>query len=202
MFPLSTVLFPGASLPLHVFEPRYRALLADSLVGNGGFGVVLIDRGSEVGGGDHRVDVGTMADIVQVFGVEGGRSMVMTRGTRRIRVARWLSDDPYPRAMVEDHPSPTGPDGARGVEEARRALARLCSLLSELGEDVALPPGPDPSGSDEALAWALCRRAPLGPLDQQSLLASPDTSSRMTRLAELCRAAADDVVHLLSDGGR
>src|SRR5579872_2372849 len=101
MFPLSTVLFPGASLPLHVFEPRYRALLADSLAGDGGFGVVLIDRGSEVGGGDHRVDVGTMADIVQVFGVEGGRSMVMTRGTRRIRVARWLSDDPYPRAEVE-----------------------------------------------------------------------------------------------------
>lgn len=200
MFPLSTVLFPGAALPLHVFEPRYRALLADCLAGGGEFGVVLIDRGSEVGGGDHRVDVGTMARIAQVMGMDGGRSLVMSHGVRRIRVARWLADDPYPRAEVDDHPSGAGPDARRAVDEARGALARLRSLLSELGDVPALPPGLDLGGTDDEIGWTLCRLAPLGPLDQQSLLAAPELSDRMAMLAELCRAAADDVVQLLSDG--
>ena len=63
MFPLSTVLFPQAGLPLHVFEERYRTLMAECLDGDGEFGVVLIARGSEVGGGDQRVDIGTVARI-------------------------------------------------------------------------------------------------------------------------------------------
>ena len=54
MFPLSAVLFPYATMPLHVFEPRYRALMHDCLAGDRRFGVVLIERGSEVGGGDQR----------------------------------------------------------------------------------------------------------------------------------------------------
>ena len=57
MFPLGTVLFPYAVLPLHVFEPRYRALTEHCLAGDGCFGVVLIERGSEVGGGDTRFAV-------------------------------------------------------------------------------------------------------------------------------------------------
>ncbi|HEX4162859.1 MAG TPA: LON peptidase substrate-binding domain-containing protein, partial [Acidimicrobiales bacterium] len=54
MFPLSAVLFPQATMPLHVFEPRYRQLMHDCLEGDPRFGVVLIERGSEVGGGDQR----------------------------------------------------------------------------------------------------------------------------------------------------
>ena len=58
MFPLGTVLLPGAPLPLQVFEPRYRGLTHDCLAGVPEFGVVLIERGSEVGGGDVRTNVG------------------------------------------------------------------------------------------------------------------------------------------------
>ena len=65
MFPLGTVLLPFAHLPLHIFEPRYRALVKDCLAGDGEFGVVLIERGHEVGGGDVRFGVGTVARIVQ-----------------------------------------------------------------------------------------------------------------------------------------
>jgi Lon protease-like protein len=205
MFPLSTVLFPGAPLPLHVFEPRYRALLADCLAGDGSFGVVLIDRGSEVGGGDHRVNVGTMARVTQVIGLEGGRSMVMAEGISRIRVERWLPDDPYPRALVADHPSrdePDAPDAGETVEAARRAMARLRSLLSELGDSPAWPSDLHLPGRDDEVGWALCQLAPLGPLDRQSLLAAADLTARMELLAELCRAAGDDVVHLLSDESR
>jgi len=59
MFPLGMVHFPGIVLPLRVFEPRYRQLTADCLAGDGEFGVVLIERGWEVGGGDTRFNVGT-----------------------------------------------------------------------------------------------------------------------------------------------
>ena len=59
MFPLSAVLFPHSSMPLHVFEPRYRELMRDCLAGDGRFGIVLIERGSEVGGGDERSTLGT-----------------------------------------------------------------------------------------------------------------------------------------------
>ena len=66
MFPLGTVLFPYATLPLHVFEPRYRVLVHDCLASDAPeFGVVLIERGSEVGGGDVRFRTGTVARLVE-----------------------------------------------------------------------------------------------------------------------------------------
>ena len=60
MFPLGTVLLPSVLLPLHIFEERYRTLIRDVLDADREFGVVLIERGSEVGGGDTRSSVGTL----------------------------------------------------------------------------------------------------------------------------------------------
>ena len=82
MFPLGSVLFPGALLPLHVFEARYRRLVQDCLAGEPEFGVVLIDRGHEVGGGDVRREVGTVARILEVRELPDGRcpqARVLTR---------------------------------------------------------------------------------------------------------------------------
>src|SRR6476646_946546 len=105
MFPLGSVLLPGGVLPLHVFEPRYRALVQDCLASaEHEFGVVLIERGFEVGGGDFRCLVGTVARMVQVAELDDGRYALVTIGTRRIRVNGWLPDDPYPKADVEDWP--------------------------------------------------------------------------------------------------
>ena len=84
MFPLGTVLFPYATLPLHVFEPRYRLMTRHVLDGDHEFGVVLIERGSEVGGGDVRFDVGTVARVVQIAEVPDGRYALVTVGVRRI----------------------------------------------------------------------------------------------------------------------
>src|SRR5438445_9063509 len=100
MFPLQTVLFPGVAMPLHVFEPRYRALTRHCLDGDGRFGVVLIERGSEVGGGDVRVSVGTRALIVESAELPDGRWVLMVVGVERVEVSRWLPDDPYPQAEV------------------------------------------------------------------------------------------------------
>ena len=82
MFPLGTVLFPNAPLPLHVFEPRYRELTETCLRGDGRFGVVLIERGREVGGGDSRFSVGTVARIVEAARTPDGRYLLATEGVQ------------------------------------------------------------------------------------------------------------------------
>src|SRR5436305_2067376 len=102
MFPLGMVLLPTGVLPLHVFEPRYRELVRVCLDGGREFAVVLIERGSEVGGGDVRVDVGTRARITDARELPDGRWYLLTVGTARLVVRRWLPDEPYPRAEVDD----------------------------------------------------------------------------------------------------
>ena len=200
MFPLSTVLFPHAGLPLHVFEPRYRALLSDCLGGAREFGVVLIARGSEVGGGDQRVDIGTVARISQVTELDDGRMMVMASGTHRIRVHRWLVDDPYPCAMVEEFPDEQDHRDDDGLATAEGAVRRVRSLMSELGDVPAVAHDLDLSGDDRAVGWQLCALAPLNLIDRQQLLGSASLSSRMALLADLCDAMAEDVVALLAGG--
>src|SRR6478736_2124730 len=149
MFPLGTVLLPGAVLPLHVFEPRYRSLVQDCLAAEDHeFGVVLIDRGQEVGGGDVRRVVGTVARMAQVAELEGGRYAVVAVGTRRIRVERWLDDDPYPRAEVEDWPHDETADGEEELAElygrVGSRVRRVAAWAIGLG-DVAGDPSTDRS---------------------------------------------------------
>ena len=64
MFPLGCVLFPEAILPLHVFEERYRVMVEEIMDTDRSFGVVLIERGNEVGGGEIRKEIGTLAEII------------------------------------------------------------------------------------------------------------------------------------------
>jgi Lon protease-like protein len=200
MFPLSTVLFPHAGLPLHVFEERYRELMADCLGRDAEFGVVLIARGSEVGGGDQRVNVGTVARISDVSELVDGRMMVMAHGVERIRVCRWLSDDPYPRATVDELPDAMGSGHDHAVTRGGEAVRRLRSLLSELGDVPALPHDLAISGTVDEIGWQLCQLAPLNLIDRQQLLSSGTLAARMDLLAELCDAMAADVVGLLAGG--
>jgi uncharacterized protein len=200
MFPLSTVLFPHAALPLHVFELRYRALMADCLAVDGEFGVVLIARGSEVGGGEQRVDVGTVARVSHVADLEDGRMLVVARGAGRVRVDRWLPDRPYPRALVEDLPLECHTGDAPAILGAESAVRRLRSLLSELGDVPALPHDLDIAGHDEEIGWQLCELAPLNLIDRQELLACVDLGAQMDLLCELCTAMAEDVVTMLAGG--
>ena len=111
MFPLGSVLFPSLVLPLHVFEERYRTLMRHVLDGDHEFGVCLIERGSEVGGGDFRSGIGTVATVQEAAELPDGRWAVVTVGTRRIRVERWLDDDPYPRAVDGRGRAPRRRDG-------------------------------------------------------------------------------------------
>jgi hypothetical protein len=200
MFPLSTVLFPEAGLPLHVFEERYRALMAHCLQADGEFGVVLISRGSEVGGGDERVDIGTVARIANVAELEDGRMLVVATGVRRVRVEEWLPDDPYPRARVEDLPDDAGRCAGEVLAAAEGSLRRLRSLLSELGDVPALPHSLRISGGPDQIGWQLCDMAPLASIDLQRLLAAGGLEARMTLLVDLCDAMTRDVIGVLSAG--
>lgn len=192
MFPLGSVLFPSMILPLHVFEPRYRALVDDCVAGDGEFGVVLIERGSEVGGGDVRTEVGTVAQILQIERFDDGRCALAAVGTRRIRVRRWLEDDPYPRAEVADWDDPDGtaPDLDAVDPLFRRALA----LAAELGEAPA--PLDVELADDAALAtFQIAALGPLGPADRQAVLATERAADRaillvdqLTDAVELLRA--------------
>jgi Lon protease-like protein len=185
MFPLGTVLFPYAVLPLHVFEPRYRALTEHCLAGDGCFGVVLIERGSEVGGGDTRFAVGTVARIARAGQLPDGRYVLATVGTQRFRVREWLPDDPYPLAEVDLLDDPGAGADTDQCEEVGRLLRRVLALRAELGE-----PGP---GVDVELTtddvtragYEAAALAPLGPLDAQALLELDDPGARLSRLAHL-----------------
>jgi hypothetical protein len=201
MFPLGTVLLPGAFLPLQVFEPRYRALVHDCLEGTPEFGVVLIERGFEVGGGDSRFDVGCVARIVEVGELPQGRIALASVGDRRVRIDRWLDDDPYPRADVTDWPDPAPTGGEEGrrddvVAELRRVLA----LASELGEPV--PPAAALDVLDDVVlaSYQLAALTPVGPLDRLALLASGDVHARFDLLSNLLADLADVLASRLGGG--
>jgi Lon protease-like protein len=192
MFPLGTVLFPHAVLPLHVFEPRYREMMQRCLAADGEFGVVLIERGSEVGGGDTRFDVGTLARIVQAAELPDGRYAIASVGRARIQVVRWLTDDPFPRAEVEPLPE-SEPDAAtlRGRDGAVQAFAEVLQLWHRLDERVPIAPAP---ASDDAVrdVYEIAAAAPIGPLDAQRVLAA-STEDRGALLEQTLRDVAGDL---------
>ncbi|HET7487356.1 MAG TPA: LON peptidase substrate-binding domain-containing protein [Acidimicrobiales bacterium] len=200
MFPLGGVLVPGALLPLHVFEPRYQALVHDCLRDRGEFGVVLIERGWEVGGGDVRFGVGTVAHIRETAPLGDGRWALVAVGTRRLRVVSWLPDDPYPLALVEELPEEPFPeDGASALREAEGAVRRALALAGELGEapapaTFALHPEP------ELASWQLAAVAPLGPVDQQRLLEAAGHAERLPLLTAMAADAAAGLAYRLSGG--
>jgi Lon protease-like protein len=197
MFPLGSVLVPGAVLPLHIFEPRYRVLMFDCVRAEPEFGVVLIERGFEVGGGDERFAVGTLARITEAAELPDGRWVIAAVGTDRIRVEEWLDDDPYPLAMVERLTEPAFDDaGAEARTRAEAEVRRALALCAELGLQV-----PDPGVelvADPAMAvWQLVALAPLGSYDKQRLLEIEDHGSRLATLAVLAEEQATVLAHRL-----
>jgi hypothetical protein len=197
MFPLGTVLLPSAHLPLHIFEPRYRALVKDVLAGDGEFGVVLIERGQEVGGGDARFGVGTVARVVQTAELPDGRWLLDAVGTERFRVTEWLPDDPYPLAMVEaitDDPGDSGPSDKGEVAERRKAVERLLRQVLALQVELGFPAPSAVRSLDEnpdVAAFEAALLSPIGPMDAQKVLEAPGTVARLAVLETMLAEARD-----------
>jgi len=182
MFPLGRPCLPGEVLPLRIFEERYVSMLHDlSREPEPQFGVVLIDRGREVGGGDIRRSIGTLVSLVDVEEVAPGQFAVVAIGTDRLRVDRWLEDDPYPRALVEKWPVPS----ASIVDMATSSEDRLERFLeSDLLSHVP---------SDQRL-FTLATMLPIGALDLQMLLEAESVSAQ--------RSVMNEILHHLEDLAR
>jgi hypothetical protein len=200
MFPLSAVLFPHASMPLHVFEPRYRELMRDCLAGDARFGIVLIERGSEVGGGDERSTLGTRGVITRSAELPDGRWVLEIEGEALIRVEEWLPDDPYPVALVRDAAAePMAGDAAPLVGAAGQRVRRARALLAEQGGAPPLPPelALDGGGDADLASWQLCGVAPLNAYDAQRLLAAGGAPERLRLLAQLMEELEIDLHRML-----
>jgi Lon protease-like protein len=184
MFPLGTVLLPTAVLPLHVFEPRYRALARRCVDGDEPFGVTLIERGHEVGGGDVRTDVGCLARIVQHRELPDGRWGLACVGTERIRVDEWLPDDPYPRAIVTPWPDPEpDTDLAPAVMALELLLREVLDVAGKAGWTV--PPA-DLELSDDPVnfGYQVTALGPMGPFDRYRSLVAESPAARLELLEE------------------
>jgi uncharacterized protein len=200
MFPLGSVLLPGMPLPLRVFEPRYVAMLSTVLgEPDREFGVVLIERGSEVGGGDARFTVGTVASIVTV---EIGDDVIVlvARGAERFEVVEWLAEDQFPRARVRElAPLVIEPDDLVALAAAERVVRTTLTRHSEFVE-LLWPPDVELSDDPAERLWQLAGIAPIGSLDQQALLRSGTAAELITRLVAETRAAGDSIAAGWTDG--
>src|SRR5689334_6832115 len=131
LFPLRTVLVPGASLRLHIFEDRYKAMIGACLENGTPFGVVLDLAGNEVGDDHDPATIGTTAHINEVTRLSEGRLFIVTHGVRRFRVDRFVKTKPFWAAEVSYLEEPLGPlDTAIRLRAA--ALERFRDYLQAL----------------------------------------------------------------------
>ena len=195
MFPLGGVVFPGELMPLRVFEPRYRQLVLDCLAADTpAFGSTLIERGSEVGGGDERASVGTALVIRTVAPAEGRQFHLSTVGVRRLTVLEWLPDDPYPRADVEEWPDQPPAEGDVDLVTARIAAlgaeaqaVRMLAARAQGGrEPVRREQVRQPTLSEDPViaGYQIAAAVPLGPADRFRVLQAPSVVARLDVLEE------------------
>lgn len=193
MFPLEWVLLPGEELSLRIFELRYTALVGDLMrSGDPRFGVVLIARGREVGGGEQRNDVGTMATIARCTELGAGRYALRCLIGQRIRVRDWLADDPYPRAVVEMWPDE--PSEPLAEEQFRALEDRIDALHLRMAQTGRYPVGPARGSladvqrlrslNPEQRVYSLACRVPMGEADRYAVLAAPALPERVAALYE------------------
>ena len=185
MFPLSSVLVPYMPLRLRVFEERYLIMLAELLKNEDAqFGVVLIERGWEVGGGEQRFDLGTIAEITQLGAQEGFVGLI-AQGGRRFDVTQWLKDAPHPRAEISEIADLEWDIGLWQLrEETEHLVRRTLAVASEFAGNVwpaDIELSPDPA----AAAWQLAAIAPLNALDQVRLLRAGSFEELLGRVSEL-----------------
>ncbi|MDO3397740.1 LON peptidase substrate-binding domain-containing protein [Nocardioides cremeus] len=188
MFPLGSVLFPGVSVPLTVFEDRYRALVHHLLRVEDPtqrlFGTVGIREGYEVGdhGAQSLYRVGVKVLLTEVEAHADGTFSCVAVGLERIALERLETSGPFPVGHVEERPEPAGEVDEHVVERARAVFTAYRAALADLRADPysgALPR--DPS----YLSWTLAACAPLPMPERQALLEADDAGERLVLVTDL-----------------
>jgi len=201
MFPLGSVLFPSMPLTLRIFEERYLKLLGDLMSSDTPeFGVVLVARGSEVGGGETRMTIGTVASVTEIgttdefFGLE-------SFGSRRFRVNDWLPDDPYPIADIDLIPDLIWDDTLMPARvHLESQVRKLLTLASEFGQ---LQFGPDLDLADDPVRaiWQLAGILPIGELDRFDLLSSQSAEELIAQAYSIATEGIETVRAMLAGNG-
>jgi Lon protease-like protein len=183
LFPLRTVLFPSQTIPLVVFEPRYRQLVRECLDEGEPFGIILIREGVEVGGPAVPHPVGTTARIRDVSRLPDGRLQVEAVGERRFRILALFDDRPYLSAEVEYPVDDPSEPSSEQLEEARgryRQVVRLQDVAAgEFQREIVAPATP------RGLADAVGALGLGAPLERQRLRESMDGQRQVRAANEL-----------------
>ena len=185
IFPLSNVvLFPNVFLPLHVFEPRYRAMVGDALDGDRIIGMVLLQPGheAEYEGRPPVFAIGCAGVITHAEPLQDGRYNIVLRGLERFRITGENSDKAYRLAQIEALPETLHEDHR---SELRRHRHRLEALLAVAIERAGSEPRFPAAVTDEDLVNALAQYIELDPLERQALLEHEGVLARCRALIEL-----------------
>jgi uncharacterized protein len=187
IFPLpNVVLFPNVLLPLHIFEPRYRTMLADALAGDRIIGMALLQPGWQATPEAERprvYPVGCAGVITHVEPLRDGRSDIVLRGVAKFRItSEQETSKPYRLAAVDTLHDITAPDDRAALRDMRRRLESLVlAALAAHKHERQFPPGI----ADEDLVNALSQYLDLTPLERQALLECGSPLIRSEMLLEL-----------------
>jgi Lon protease-like protein len=177
VFPLDHVLLPGLPLPLHIFEPRYRQMLADIEQARGGFGIVALSRGSETSADVDFAKIGTLAEILEKEPYPDGSCDLLTVGSRRFRIVDVDSSaKPYLQAQVEWLSEDDGDLPADLASTVTALFERYSQVLSDVSDrerDVELVEDP------VRLSYEVAARVQLPVSQRQKLLAMPTAADRL-----------------------
>ena len=180
LFPLiEVVLLPGTLLPLHIFEPRYRAMVADALETDRTIGMTMLQLGADPTGRAPAIhSIGTAGEIVESETLPDGRYNILLEARFRFRVLEERAPDPYRVAYVEE--VRTVP--FRQIEEGERIIASATGLFGEVARALDLPPLPSELISPERLASEMALRLRYAPPELQALLETDSLASRFETL--------------------
>ena len=184
LFPLpNVVLFPNVFLPLHIFEPRYRAMMADALAGDRMIGMVLLRPGWErdYEGRPPVFAIGCSGVITHAEQLPDGRYNLVLRGLDRFRIVHEDGELSYRRAIVEAAPErPLAAADRQAMHESRSKLETI--LTRHIRSADTRVPAAMP---DDDLVNALAQYLDLEPLEKQALLEEPSLPLRAASLVEL-----------------
>ncbi len=202
LFPLNTVLFPQARLPLQIFEPRYREMIERCLAEDLAFGILLIKEGDEVGAAALPHVIGTIARIVDVARLADGRMNIIVAGITRFELLERSTDRAYLTGSIrllsdENVDLKKAERAARRVAQLFQSYAHALRKITEMDDDSTkeeLQLAKDPT----VLSYAIAASLPISLLDKQALLATATTIQRLQREVAILERELE-LLRLVSD---
>jgi Lon protease-like protein len=197
IFPLGSVVYPGQTIGLCIFEDRYRELLSD-VQDTLEFGTYLINGPKVAGRPFRRSPVGTIVQVVGFQPLHDGKALIAIQGKQRFVSRKWLKDDPYPKALIEENPCSGNSVDQELLHSTSSAVRALRALHSEVHVDDKLDKSCPIEGSDKAMVWQLAALAPLSLMDQYRLLTVSSPNDRLRLLSKLCSDRFSDYQRLMN----